>query len=110
MASVDGGWERRARCERLISRGYLSAGQNAARRPIDEPAIVRERVQAIIAHNTGGHQPPAARETSIVSIAVRAGLDPATVRSVLNELAADGEIDRQTSANGETRVALAGDY
>lgn len=27
-----------------------------------------------------------------------------------DELAADGEIDRQMSANGETQVALAGDY
>lgn len=66
-------------------------------------------MQAIIEHNTGGPQPPAARVTSIVSIAARAGLDLAAVRSVLEELAASGEIERHTTTNGETRVALTDD-
>ncbi len=74
----------------------MMSGENSS----DESAIVRERVQTIIDHNTGGPQPPAARETSVISIAARAGLDPATVRSVLEELAADGEIDRRERHRG----------
>lgn len=105
-----GAWERRRGCEHRMSGEYSANGERPERRPITDPAIVRKRVQAIIVHNTGGPQPSVARVTSIIGIAARAGLDPATVRSVLDELAADGEIDRQTSANEETRVVLAGDY
>lgn len=87
---------------------YPADEQRTARQSIDDPAIVRRRLLAIIEHNTGGPQPSAARETSIVSIAVRTALDVATVRSVLEELAAEGEIECHTTANGKTRVALAG--
>lgn len=96
-------------CERLMPRESPSDGQDAVRRSLDDPAIVRKRVLAIIAHNTGGSQPSAARVTSVVSIAARADFDVATVRSVLDELVAEGGIERHTTATGETRVALASD-
>ncbi len=89
-----------------MSGEYSSNSQRTERRPIDDSAIVRERIQAIIEHNTGGPQPPAARVTSVVGIAARAGLDLAVVRSVLDELVADGMIERSTTDCGETRVAL----
>lgn len=81
-----------------------SADNQRSERRIDDPAIVRERVLGIINHNTGGPQPSAARVSAIVGIAARAHLAPATVRSVLDELAAEGEIERHsTDGRGSDR-------
>lgn len=86
---------------------YSSNGSQSKRSPIDDSETVRERVLGVIEHNTGGPHPSAAQEPVIIEIATQADLDPATVRTVLDDLAADGVIECHTTPPSEGRVALA---